>query len=95
MRKSHGAGNNAHGKLHTHFYRMDKEIGMDTFPAVDTEMVAELITGAGGKIMCTEFGVYRSLTPSSRSASPAIAENSSRETNSSFFFKVTSPLAIR
>ena len=50
VRHPDGAGDDAHGEGGIAFARMHQQVGVDVIPAVDPEVVAELVTGPGGII---------------------------------------------
>ena len=61
VRHPHGAGDDAHREDGLLLHRMDKQVGVDILPAVDPEVVAELIAGPGCVLVGPEFGIDRNL----------------------------------
>ena len=57
VRHTHGAGDDAHRQNGLLLHGMDKQVGVDIFPAVYPEMMAELVSGTGGIVMGAEFGI--------------------------------------
>src|SRR5512136_409246 len=57
MRQPHGAGDDAHLELRVLLNGVDEQVGVDVFPAIDPEMVAELITGPGRIVVGAELRI--------------------------------------
>src|SRR5512133_3638907 len=51
IRHPHGAGDDTHRELRLLLNSMDEQVGVDIFPAVNPEMMPELVTGPGCIIM--------------------------------------------